>query len=499
MVAEMGMSMKAGSSGYLEMHPERRIAMFQNPYIVGITFAAGIGGLLFGYDTGVVSGALLYIKEDFELVKNSSLFQELIVGMALVGAIFGAAAGGVVNDCLGRKSATIIADILFTVGSIVMAAAPNPYVIIVGRLLVGLGVGAASVTAPVYIAEVSPSEIRGGLVSANTLMVTAGQFLSFLINYGLTRVPGTWRWMLGVAGLPAVIQFILMIFLPESPRWLYLKNKKEEAVRVLSKIHSSPRLEDEIDILEELVKQESENKVKVKYSDVFRKKEIRVAFICGAGLQLFQQFAGISIIMYYSPTIIQMAGFKSNQSALFLSLIVSGMNAAGTILGIYLIDAVGRKILTLGSLSGVVAALVILSTSCYLMGHGNSNPTLGWIAIMGLALYIIFFAPGMGPVPWTVNSEIYPEEYRGMCGGMSATVNWICSVIMSTSFLSVVDAIGLGESFMVLLAISVVAIVFVILFMPETKGLTFEEVALIWKEKAYGKDRNDDSLANNAV
>ena len=269
-----------------------------------------------------------------------------------------------------------------------------------------------------------------------------------------------------------------------------LQNRKEEAVGVLSKIYSSPRLEDEIAILEELLEQERKSEVKVKYSDIFKKKEIRCAFICGGGLQAFQQFSAISIIMYYSPIIIQMAGFRSNQSALFLSLIVSGMNAAATILGIYLIDIAGRKVLALASLSGMTISLVVLSTSCYLMGHGNATQTLGWIAILGLVLYILFYAPGMGPVPWTVNSEIYPQEYRGLCGGMSATVNWICSVIMSTSFLSVVDAIGLGESFMILLGVSVIAVVFVIFCMPETKGLTFEEVANIWNERVHGKDKN---------
>ncbi|KAK7270045.1 hypothetical protein RIF29_22920 [Crotalaria pallida] len=499
MVADMGFNIKAGSSSYLEKHPERRTTILENSYIVGMTLAAGIGGLLFGYDTGVISGALLYIKEDFRAVNNSSFLQELIGGMALAGAIFGASIGGLVNDALGRKTATIIADILFIVGSAIMAAAPNPYVIIFARFLVGLGIGAASVTAPLYIAELSPSEIRGGLVSANNLMITFGQFLSFVINYGLTRVNGTWRWMLGVAGLPAVIQFVFMIFLPESPRWLYLKNKKEESIRVLSKIYSSPRLEDEIEILESHMEKESASMVKVKYSDVFRLKEIRSAFIVGAGLQAFQQFAGISIVMYYSPTIIQKAGFKSNQAALFLSLIVSGMNAAGSILGIYMIDHVGRKKLALGSLSGVIVALAVLSASCYIMGHGHVNSsTLAWLAIFGLALYIAFFAPGMGPVPWAINSEIYPEEYRGICGGMSATVNWICSVIMSTCFLSVVDAIGLGESFMVLLAVCVIAFGFISIFMPETKGLTFEEVENIWKERAYGKDKNKESLAEQA-
>ncbi|XLR28294.1 hypothetical protein HN51_041620 [Arachis hypogaea] len=498
MVTDMCMPIKAGSSDYLEKHPERRISFSQNFYIIGVTFAAGIGGLLFGYDTGVISGALLYIKDDFEVVKNSSFLQELIVAMALIGAIFGAAIGGYINDSLGRKAATIVADICFAVGSLLIAVAPNPTLIIVGRFFVGLGVGFASVTAPMYIAEVSPSEIRGGLVSVNCLMITTGQFLSFVINYGLTRVPGTWRWMLGIAGTPAVIQLVLMVFLPESPRWLYLKNRKEEATNVLSRIYPSPRLEDEIDILEAHMEQEQKDKVKVKYSDVFKLKEIRVAFICGAGLQAFQQLTGISVIMYYSPTIIQLAGFKSNESALFLSLIVSAINAGGTIIGIYLIDIVGRKKLTLSSLIGVVGSLILLSASCYVRGHGNPSLVYGWLAVAGLALYIIFFAPGMGPVPWAVNTEIYPEEFRGICGGMSATINWVGSVIMSISFLSFVDAIGLGESFMILLAVACVAIVFVIFYMPETKGLTFEEVSNIWKEKAYGKDKNIESMVEQA-
>ncbi|MED6110707.1 Integrin alpha chain-like protein (Alpha-int1) [Stylosanthes scabra] len=493
MVAEMSMSMRAGSSNYLEKHPDRRISIFQNSYILGITLAAGIGGLLFGYDTGVISGALLYIKEDFEQVKNSYFLQELIVAMALVGAIFGATIGGYINDALGRKMAIIVADICFVLGSLIMAIAPNPHVIIVGRFFVGLGVGAASVTSPVYIAEVSPSEIRGGLVGFNALMITGGQFLSFVINYGLTKVPGTWRWMLGIAGSPAVVQLFFMIFLPESPRWLYFKNRKEAAANVMSKIYPSPRLEDEIEILESHLAKEQENSVKVKYSDVFKLKEIRVAFICGAGLQAFQQLTGISIVLYYSPIIIQLAGFKSNEAALFLSLIVSGLNAGGTILGIYLIDVSGRKKLTLGSLSGVTVALIILAVACSLIGQGNSSQVYAWLAIVGLALYIIFFAPGMGPVPWAVNSEIYPEEYRGLCGGMSATVNWVCSVIMSISFLSIVDAIGLSGSFMILLGVSMIAIVFVSMYMPETKGLTFEEVSNIWMDRAYGKDRNQES------
>ncbi|EPS65606.1 hypothetical protein M569_09171, partial [Genlisea aurea] len=201
----------------------RSISIFTNSYVLGLTLAAGIGGLLFGYDTGVISGALLYIKDDFEEVNRSSFLQETIVSTAIVGAIVGAAVGGWLNDAVGRKKTTLSADAVFFLGSVIMATAPNPYILIIGRLSIGLGVGVASVTAPVYIAEASPHEIRGALVSTNVLMITGGQFLSYLVNLAFTEIPGTWRWMLGVSGLPAVIQFSLMIFLPESPRWLYLK------------------------------------------------------------------------------------------------------------------------------------------------------------------------------------------------------------------------------------------------------------------------------------
>lgn len=197
--------------------------------------------------------------------------------------------------------------------------------------------------------------------------------------------------------------------------------------------------------------------------------------------QAFQQFIGINTVMYYSPTIVQMAGFRSNQLALLLSLIVALMNATGTVLGIYLIDNYGRRKLALSSLSGVIVSLILLSVA-FIMQSPNGD--YGWIAVFGLALYIAFFAPGMGPVPWTVNTEIYSQSYRGICGGMSATVNWVSNLIVAQSFLSIADAVGTGPTFLILAGIAVVAFVFVIVFVPETKGLSFEEVENIWKERA---------------
>ncbi|MED6119259.1 Integrin alpha chain-like protein (Alpha-int1) [Stylosanthes scabra] len=394
--------------------------------------------------------------------------------MAIAGAIVGAAAGGWFNDFFGRKKATLFADVIFALGAILMAAAPDPYVLIVGRLFVGLGVGIASVTAPVYIAEALPSEIRGSLVSTNVLMITGGQFLSYLVNLAFTEI-------VLILCKTFTFGYYFTFFIDQ--------NRKNEAVDVLSKIYDLSRLEDEVDFLTAQSEQDRQRRSNVNFWHVFRSKEIRLAFLVGGGLLFFQQFTGINTVMYYSPTIVQMAGFHANQLALLLSLIVAGMNAAGTVLGIYLIDHAGRKKLALCSLAGVIVSLVLLSFAFFKQSTSSSE-VYGWIAVVGLALYIGFFSPGMGPVPWTVNSEIYPEEYRGVCGGMSATVCWVSNLIVSETFLSVADSIGIASTFLILGAIAVVAFLFVILYVPETKGLTFDEVEVIWKERAWGKNPN---------
>lgn len=215
-------------------------------------------------------------------------------------------------------------------------------------------------------------------------------------------------------------------------------------------------------------------------------------------MQAFQQFTGINTVMYYSPTIVQMAGFSSNQLALLLSLIVAGMNAAGTIVGIYLIDRCGRRRLALTSLLGVILSLFILSGAFFLQSSSVSVGTnIGWFAVLGLALYIASFAPGMGPVPWAVNSEIYPEAYRGVCGGMSATVNWLSNLIVAQTFLSVVALVGTAGTFLILAGIAIVAFAFVIFFVPETKGLSFEQVERLWKDMAWGTGDSQQSLLSD--
>ncbi|XP_058756304.1 probable inositol transporter 2 [Vicia villosa] len=526
---------------------------WKNPYVLRLAFSAGIGGLLFGYDTGVISGALLYIRDDFKAVDRKTWLQEAIVSTAIAGAILGAAVGGWLNDRFGRKVSIIVADTLFLLGSIVMAAAPSPAILLVGRVFVGIGVGMASMASPLYISEASPTRVRGALVSLNSFLITGGQFLSYLINLAFTKAPHPWRWMLGVAAAPAIIQIGLMLTLPESPRWLYRKGKEEEAKLILKKIYDVEDYDNEIQALKESVDMELKNTEKISMMQLVKTKSVRRGLYAGVGLAFFQQFTGINTVMYYSPSIVQLAGFASNRTALLLSLITSGLNAFGSILSIYFIDKTGRKKLALISLVGVVFSLTLLtitfreaeirspmvsvvesssfnntcpdfktatmnnekwncmrclkatSTTCgfcaapdklspgaCVISDGSMNSmctnvhrawytrgcpsNFGWIALIGLALYIIFFSPGMGTVPWVVNSEIYPLRYRGICGGIASTTVWVSNLIVSQSFLSLTEAIGTAWTFMLFGIIAFIGIFFIIVFVPETKGVPIEEV-----------------------
>ncbi|XP_011095946.1 inositol transporter 4 [Sesamum indicum] len=341
------------------------------PYIMRLALSAGIGGLLFGYDTGVISGALLYIRDDFKSVDRQTWLQETIVSMAVAGAIVGAGIGGLINDKYGRKKSILLADVLFAIGAVVMAVSVTPWMIIIGRVFVGLGVGMASMTAPLYISEASPARIRGALVSTNGLLITGGQFLAYLINLAFTKAPGTWRWMLGVAVVPAVVQFVLMLSLPESPRWLYRQDKVKEARAILEKIYPADEVEDEMKALQSSIEAEKADEGSMgnsffsKLKSMWGNDVVRRGLYAGITVQVAQQFVGINTVMYYSPTIVQLAGFASNSTALALSLITSGLNAVGSVVSMAFVDRVGRRRLMIISMFGIIICLVALATMFY--------------------------------------------------------------------------------------------------------------------------------------
>ncbi|KVI01120.1 General substrate transporter [Cynara cardunculus var. scolymus] len=435
-----------------------------------LAFSAGIRGLLFGYDTGVISGASLYIRDDFEAVEKHTWLQETIVSMAVAGAIIGGAFGGWMNDKFGRKKSILFADILFITGSLVMALVLNPWVIIVGRIFVGLGVGIVSMTSPLYIFEASPARIRGALVSTNGLLLTGGQFLSYLINLAFAKTRGNWRWMLGVAGVSPLVQFILMCFLPESSRWLY-RQETEGSMGdgVFSKLKSA-----------------------------WSNKVVRRGLYAGITVQVAQQFVGINTVMYYSPTIMQLAGFASNRTALALSLITTCLNSFGTILSMLFVDRFGRRRLMIVSMIGIISCLIVLSimffqasvhTPPYKPGECLTVDTVtrgtcraqnrtwytygcpskfGIFTVLHLGLYILSYAPGIGTVPWIVNSDIYPLRFRGTGGGIAVVSNW--NLIVSETFLTLTETLGSAGRFLLFAGFSTVGLVAIFFLVLETKG-----------------------------
>ncbi|KAL9139906.1 hypothetical protein ABFS82_14G001300 [Erythranthe guttata] len=557
---------------------------WKTPYIMRLALSAGIGGLLFGYDTGVISGALLYIREDFDSVDEKTWLQETIVSMAVAGAIFGAAAGGWMNDRFGRKKSILVADMLFFVGAIIMAVAPAPWVIIVGRIFVGFGVGMASMTAPLYISEASPHRIRGALVSTNGLLITGGQFLSYLINLAFTNVAGNWRWMLGVASIPALVQFVLMLSLPESPRWLFRNGKEEEARSIMERIYPAEEVEEELSALRTAAEQEKriasslgdEGGLFGQLRSAWRNDAVRRGLYAGVTVQVAQQFVGINTVMYYSPTIIQFAGFASNKTAMALSLITSGLNAVGSIVSMFFVDRYGRRRLMIISMIGIITCLIVLSiiffrasvtapkisptetaffspnASCRAYTEAidagswgcmtclnkenhcgfcssGMNPRadgaclemndevrgmcraekriwytkgcpskVGFMAVIFLGLYIIVYSPGMGTVPWIVNSEIYPLKYRGLGGGIAAVSNWCSNLIVSETFLTLTEHLGSSGTFMLFAGLSLTGVVFIFLLVPETKGLQFEEVEKML-HKGYSPFKKKRSKSNENV
>uniref|UniRef100_K3WTQ4 Hexose transporter 1 n=1 Tax=Globisporangium ultimum (strain ATCC 200006 / CBS 805.95 / DAOM BR144) TaxID=431595 RepID=K3WTQ4_GLOUD len=350
-------------------------------YLYVLTLCSTIGGFLFGYDTGVISGALVLLKspEVFDLTPWQS---GSVVSAAVFGAIVGAALSSCGNHVLGRKPVILLSSFLFTVGSVLMGIAESYSELLLGRLAVGIGIGFSSMTVPMYIAEVSPPHVRGRLVSLNTLLVTGGQFFACVLDAVLSEVPDGWRYMLGLAAIPAAIQFLGFLVLPESPRFLIGKHNKAAAWTALVKIRGTLDVEAEYNHMERDVQRAHDTELNL--WEELRSMSVVRALTLGCFLQALQQFCGINTVMYYGATIIQMAGFTDPSTAIWLSAVVSFSNFLFTFVGIYLVDRSGRRKLTLLSLLGVVLSLLALGASFY-AAHSSSTPVTGSGVCSGLS------------------------------------------------------------------------------------------------------------------
>jgi sugar porter (SP) family MFS transporter len=426
------------------------------------------GGLLFGYDTGVISGALLFIREDFAPL--SDFMQGVIVSFLLVGAVTGALAGGPLSDRFGRRPIVLLAAVIFAIGAIAAALTPNVGLLIVARFILGLGVGLASLIVPLYIAEIAPPDTRGALVSLNQLMITIGILLSYIVGVAFTPIEG-WRWMFAVAVIPAMILGIGMFLLPESPRWLVKNGKLDKARAVLSRSRVEAEVETEMQQMEELERIERQQD-QVGYKELLA-PWIRPALIIGIGLAIFQQITGINTVIYYAPTILEIVGFSAGGAIAATALGVGLVNVGFTILAVRIIDRAGRRLLLLIGLIGMTVSLALLGL---VFSFESTSGAAGLLATMCLALYIASFAISLGPVFWLMISEIYPLNIRGSAMSVAALCNWGSNFIVALTFPVLLAALGGAGAFWLFAVLGIVAWFFVWFLVPETKGRSLEEI-----------------------
>lgn len=433
-------------------------------YIYGVSAIAAVAGLLFGFDTGIISGALLFIQKDFAV---STGMKELIVSSVLFGAMFGSLFSGQLTDKYGRRRLMLLISALFIFGTFIAATAQHISVILIGRIFIGFAIGMGSYTAPLYIAEVSPYELRGGLVSLNQLAITLGILSSYIINYIFTNSQGSWRYMFGIGLVPAILLAIGMFFLPESPRWLVKQNKVDEAVKTLKHLRNTNDVTHEINEIRHSlqIKQAS-------FKEVFA-PWIRPVLFLGAMLGLIQQVTGINTIIYYAPTIFQLAGFHDTSGTILATVGIGVVNVLSTVFAIYYLDKIGRRPLLLSGLVGMCASLLGLSIAF----HSTANAELlRYTAISCTFSFIICFAFSLGAILWLAVSEIFPLEVRATAMGVAVFSCWLWNFAVSSTFLTLLNALGPSSTFLMYSVMCVFSFIFCYYYMPETNGVTLEQI-----------------------
>lgn len=510
---------------------------------------------MFGYDTGVINGALVQLSDEFGL---STLQKESIVSMTVFGALISSCIAGWLSDKFGRRVVILISSVFFIIGSLFLSVFAFDYIyLIAGRFIVGLGVGSASMIMPLYVCEASPTNIRGAMITYINVAITFGQFFSSCICGIFSGLRYGWKIMLGCAALPAIIQFIGFLFLPESPRWLIQQGYYDEASLVLRKIRNRSDVSIEIDEILMAIKLEDSGD-----STIFAKlsqKTVYRALLLGCMLQVAQQFGGINTVMYYSSSILRLAGFTSNSQTILLTIAISFCNFVGSIVGLCLVDRYGRRWLTLSSLLLVALVLCGISLTFYLAQHGSPKTSIsscgsktydwcfdciqnddcrycsavsvltngsllssglsgclskqssdssgsgseyaclsslsqqcpgcegyGWAIFSLLCAYLLAFAPGMGAMPWCVNSEIYPLGVRGAAVSIATAANWSANLAMSASFLSVIEYATNAGAFFLYGSVALAFLGYFYIYLPETKAVPLEQIEQLFSDFEWG-------------
>ncbi|ASB90880.1 sugar porter family MFS transporter [Bacillus sonorensis] len=459
----------------------------QKSFLSTIILVSTFGGLLFGYDTGVVNGALPYMAEKDQL--NLNAFTEgLVASSLLLGAALGAVFGGRLSDYVGRRKNIIFLAVLFFFATLGCTLAPNVSVMVFSRFMLGIAVGGASVTVPTYLAEMSPAEKRGRMVTQNELMIVSGQLLAFTFNAILGTTMGdsshVWRYMLAIAAVPAVLLFFGMLRVPESPRWLVSKGKSEHALGVLKKIRPEKRAQSELAEIEAALNRESEIK-KATFKDLTVPWVRRIVFI-GIGIAIVQQITGVNSIMYYGTEILKNAGFETK--AALIGNIANGLiSVLATFVGIWLLGKVGRRPMLLTGLIGTTSALLLIGIFSTLLQGSAALPYV----VLALTVTFLGFQQGaISPVTWLMLSEIFPLRLRGLGMGVTVLCLWIANFFVGLTFPILLESIGLSSTFYIFVGLGLVSITFVKKFLPETKGLTLEQLENNFRNYKSGNIQN---------
>jgi sugar porter (SP) family MFS transporter len=430
-----------------------------------VAAVASLGGLLFGFDTGVISGALLFIKNDFAL---SPTMQGIVTSMVLVGAVGGAAFGGTLTDRFGRRPVIIAMAVLFVLGSLFSAAATAIWMLLVARFILGVAIGVASMLTPLYLSEMAPAEKRGAIVSLNQFCITAGILLSYLVDYVFADVSGTWRWMLGLGTLPGVLLGVGMAFLPESPRWLAAQGRTADAGHVLRQMRQREDVSEELAGLERAI---SEERTEGSLVALFAAPRARVPLIVGIGLAVFQQVTGINTVIYYAPSIFKEAGFASNSAAILATVGIGVVNVLMTVVALLLLDQTGRRKLLLTGLAIMTVCLIAIAIAFSIGTQG-----IGGITAVALAAYVGGFAIGLGPIFWLIIAEIFPLAYRGRGMSVASMANWGSNLIVALIFLDLIRLLTPAGTFGLFAILTVAAFLFAWRYVPETNGRSLEQI-----------------------
>jgi sugar porter (SP) family MFS transporter len=460
------MSMFAVQEGALtatETPPRPRVRW---GFLWQVSFIAGLGGILYGFDMGVIAAALIYVREAFGL---STIMQELVVSVVLVGAMAGALGGGAIADRIGRRATLLWGGALFLAGSVLAFAAPGVILLIVARALLGIAIGFTSVTAPVYVSELAPPQSRGMLIGLYQFALTVGIALADLVGYWLASQHG-WRLMFGIGVIPAVIFLACIFTLPESPRWLLAQCRDQEATAVLSSYTDGPGAQ----VLLEDIRAGLQVRVEQRWSALWS-PAVRRSLLIAVGFTVLQQATGINTIIYYGPKIFTLAGITSSENAIFATLLVAITNVLATVIALVLVDRVGRKALLYCGVGGMTASLLLLAYSFHTPAAFGAPP--GIVATVCLMIYITCFAFSMGPIAWILVSEIFPLRVRGRGVAAASLGSGASNFVVSLTFLSLIHAAGNSATFLVYAAFCIITLFFVRFIIPETRGRELESIS----------------------